>query len=393
MISIEFEEALTQMCGAEDITCEEFIEYLVVNKEDAGLTWTDIANLVLKFYDEEHGESYYRKKYGTQKSENIENKLAELQKERLKLSDERTQLRAYMRRISREETLKEIAVNAVEALKDVKQLIPPKAITSSYNPFDYSPDEALLMLSDWHYGIEVDCAHNKYNPDICQERLACLREEVLDNCETHGVKELHIMNLADLIAGRIHLTIRLESRYDVITQVMHVSEMLAEFMSSISGEFEHIHYYSCTDNHSRIEPIKSDSLDLESLCRITDWYLQERLQSYKNIIFHKNTFGDDIISATIKGHTVLGCHGDKDRVSTIAEKLTLFTRKPAELICCAHLHHFQADEHTGCVVIANGSLMGTDDYATKLRLHSKPSQNLIIISDDNPLKAIYRIVL
>ena len=40
--------------------------------------------------------------------------LAEIKKERIKLSDERTQNNAYIRRISREETIKEIETKAIK---------------------------------------------------------------------------------------------------------------------------------------------------------------------------------------------------------------------------------------------------------------------------------------
>jgi hypothetical protein len=38
-------------------------------------------------------------------------------------------------------------------------------------------------------------------------------------------------------------------------------------------------------------------------------------------------------------------------------------------------------------------MMGTDEYAENLRLASIPSQNLFILSEDNPTKAIYKINL
>ena len=37
--------------------------------------------------------------------------------------------------------------------------------------------------------------------------------------------------------------------------------------------------------------------------------------------------------------------------------------------------------------------MGTDDYAQQLRLSSKPSQNLIIVSKENPVECVYKINL
>lgn len=44
----------------------------------------------------------------------------------------------------------------------------PKAIK------DTSSRDAILCISDWHYGIEVENALNSYNPEICRERVTKL---------------------------------------------------------------------------------------------------------------------------------------------------------------------------------------------------------------------------
>ena len=69
------------------------------------------------------------------------------------------------------------------------------------------------------------------------------------------------------------------------------------------------------------------------------------------------------------------------------------THEHYDLVLTAHLHHFSADEQNETLVVSNGSLMGTDTYAANLRLSSKASQNLIIVTDDSVAEAIYRIVL
>jgi hypothetical protein len=38
-------------------------------------------------------------------------------------------------------------------------------------------------------------------------------------------------------------------------------------------------------------------------------------------------------------------------------------------------------------------MMGTDDYASDLRLNNKPSQNLIIVSEKSVVESIHKIVL
>lgn len=324
----------------------------------------------------------------------LDAKILEMKKERVKLQDERTQNNAYIRRLSREETIIGIANSLIDKMS-IKRLLPNG---KNYTIVDKTKDkkEAILCLSDWHYGICCNNYWNEFNPEIARERINLLLKETIQYIKLNNVNKIHILNLGDLIAGRIHLTLRLESRFDVITQTLEVSEILAEFLAELSQYVEVVEYYSCSDNHSRLEPNKSDSLDLESLCRVTDWYLPVRLQKegINNIFINENIYGDDIITLNIMGYNVLGLHGDKDKnnASTI-DSISRMTEDHYDLICTAHLHHFSADEKNRTVIIGNGSLMGVDSYAKNLRLSSFPSQNLIIVSEKSPCEAIYRIKL
>ena len=54
-------------------------------------------------------------------------------------------------------------------------------------------------------------------------------------------------------------------------------------------------------------------------------------------------------------------------------KFACLTNHDYELILTSHLHHFSCDEKNEVLVVSNSSLMGTDDYAAKLRLSAKPS--------------------
>ena len=60
---------------------------------------------------------------------------------------------------------------------------------------------------------------------------------MLNICRKNDVNKLHVVNLSDLISGYIHLTLRLQNRYDVITQVMDIAEILAEFLNNLSKYF------------------------------------------------------------------------------------------------------------------------------------------------------------
>ena len=57
------------------------------------------------------------------------------------------------------------------------------------------------------------------------------------------------------------------------------------------------------------------------------------------------------------------------------------------------MHHFSSDESNNTIFICNGSLMGTDNYASSLRYNSKPSQLIIISTPENVVKGIHKIDL
>ena len=380
----------------EDETYKQYKHRIVSNKDTYQLTWFEIRDIINSECNMEHDESVYRKYYYThvRDNKNSQTELSqdnelfiEIKKEKIKLSDIKSQANAFIRRLSREETLIEIAHDAASQMND-------KKILDEYREplwLNSGASAAILQLGDWHYGIECDNYWNKYDPKVAEKRIAKLRDKVIEKCSKDHCKEIHVVNLSDLISGRIHLSIRLQNRIDVITQIIRVSEIMAELLTDLSKYME-VHYYDCLDNHSRIEPNKKDSLDLESLVRITPWYLKARLNS-PNIHIHDNKYGDDIISFKCLGYDIVGVHGDNDKPLKVVDNLTLLTHKHYDLVLTAHLHHFGGDEKNQTLVISNGSLMGTDSYAEKLRLSSRPSQNLIIATKDSVADAIYRILL
>lgn len=372
---------------------QEYKERIYSYKENAGITWFEIANIINEHTGLNYSESYYRKEYKrlqdctehpyADKEESI---FTKIKKERVKLSDERIQNNAYIRALAREETLKEIALEVATEVS-VKLKLP------DVQPKKYSNQEreAILEISDWHYGIEIDSYWNKYNPDICQQRVEKLARETIDRCKFFGINILHVVNLGDLIAGRIHLQLRLASRYDTITQIINVTEILTQFLNILVESGLEVHYYDCYDNHSRIEPNKKESIKLETLARMTPWYLKARLGD--RVVFHENKYSEDIISFQLLGHNVAGVHGDLDKPNKVVKNISALTRSGYDLILTAHYHHFAGDEENQCIVVSNSSLMGTDDYAQDLRLSATASQNLIIVTKDNQVDDISRIVL
>lgn len=381
----------------EDENENEYINRIcsLKTKNQLTLSWRMLADFLNEQLEMNRSEKWYRTHYYNGDFEvNIENPspeetmLMKIGKLKVKAADERNQARAYIRRLAREETLKEIAANYASELKDSKPLL----TTSNLQFIEDSENSGILLISDWHYGMVCDNYWNKFDPEICRSRVSQLQKKTIELIHQENVHELTVLNLSDLIAGRIHSQIRIESRYNAVQQTMHVAEILAEFLTNLSNHCN-VQYYDCLDNHSRVEPDKNDSLDLESFVLMIPWYLKARLQGNNHVYINGNEFGPDIITCTVAGHNIIGVHGHDDSPVTVLDKLSLMTHQHYELMCLAHRHHFQCDEQHQTLIVSNASLMGVDSYAEKHRLTSYPSQTFIKSTRENVCESIHRIVL
>lgn len=378
-----------------DETTAEFVQRVCNQKDELDLSWREVASFVNTEVNLDYSPQFYRKHYlnstiveALSKSRD-ENKLLKIQKQRVKLADELNQNRLYVKQLAREETLYEIAMDYAKKMNKRKQIVPCK---SDYYTDEKSEKEGILLLSDWHYGIECDNSWNQFSPEICKQRVSKLLSEVIKLIIENKIHHVTVLNLSDLISGRIHSTIRIQNRVDVITQTMDVAEILSEFLAELSS-YSSVDYYDCCDNHSRIEPNKKESLSSESFTRFIPWYLAERLKEFESIHINGHEFSDDIITCSVQGHNVIAVHGHQDNLATALEKLSQVTRKHFDLLCMGHNHHFTVEEQYHCVVVCNSSLMGVDDHTTALRKSTRPSQTFIITTEKNQCYSLHRILL
>ena len=371
----------------------EYKKRIYLYRDLYDLTWNDIADVINNELNCNYSADKYRKEsykiLDKQASQLLqaEDKIFEYKKERVKLNDQRLQINALTRLVAREETFKEIAIEAASSISKNKIFDVPKNINVKN-----AEKKAILCIGDWHYGLDVDLFYNTYNVDIAVERITTLLNAVLVHLKEHSIDDLYVINLGDMISGRIHLPLRINNRIDTVQQTIEISEILAEFLNVLS-EHTNVNYVSVSDNHSRVEPNKKESLQTESFARIIDWFLEERLSNNKNIHFIENTFSDDFAIFNVFEHCVVAVHGDKDPQRGIVDRLNSYLQGHIDLLISAHRHHFTADENNFTEFYCNGSLIGQDDYSANLRLNSKPSQLLFICTPDNFSEIIYKIKL
>lgn len=308
-------------------------------------------------------------------SDEIEEKLQILYKEQQKYRDIMSSYRRAMREDARLDTMRDAIKECVKELKDLKQY--------SYVRKNRVDNEAVLLLSDLHIGVECDNFYNKYNKEVASMRLNKLVEDTIEYCHRNNVRRLDILCLGDLIHGVIHTSARLEVEMDVISQVMVASELIANALNKLQIAAPEIIYRSVTDNHSRIMANYKESIENENFYRLIDWYLMERLKN-TNIIFEDDNIDIGLGKFDLlNGKKIMFAHGHQDSINTCFQNWIGTTRDFIDYMCLGHYHCSKQKEYQGVKVIVNGSIVGTEQYALSKRLFSKPSQTLLIFENDN----------
>jgi hypothetical protein len=314
-------------------------------------------------------------------------KIIDLDKEKIKVRDQKREFRKIVTDLARYEYLQEVIQEVAE---DIKKDKPFKWLNLNHINSD---KEGVLIVSDWHSNLEINNYLNTFNKEEFKRRINRLVVKTIEHGKFHNIKTLHVLNLSDLIAGLIHVSIRVSSNEDNITQLMYVSEILSEMLMKFSDEFEYIKFYSVIDNHSRVTSKKDESIDKENLSRIIPWYVKSRVSDILNIEVIDNILDDGVALLNICGHLCFGSHGDKDRITNATQNLSLMFKMFPEYIFLSHFHHLQSDEVHSCELVVNSSLIGVDSYSFGKRLTSKPAQMFIVFNEEEGREASYSIRL
>lgn len=315
----------------------------------------------------------------------LDAKLIEIRKERQKFYDQRNAFNKVVRERSRQEELNEILISAV---KDGNL---PRL---DYNPtyIEPSTNDLLVSLNDIHYGIDICNAWNTYNPDVCRAMMRKYLDRILLIAKTHHSENCIVYNCGDSISGKIHLTIQITNKENVVEQVKGVSELIAEFLAELSSHFSSVKYISVSGNHSRLDTKDNSPYD-ERMDDLIEWYLDARLQDFKNIYIDTKSRVDATMFITdIRGKTYCGVHGDFDGSPVKIAALQTMVQKPLYAVLSGHKHHNMCDEVQGIKTIMAGSFLGVDDFCIQKRIYGKPEQ-MVCVCDNTGIVCHYDIAL
>ena len=255
----------------------EYHKRLIYGKmEDKSLFEVDYSTLSELVYGEQYSNDFARKmiygSYRTLKKEEqdppvetergvADSKMVEIRKEQRKLFDQR---REYMKLVSEEgrrEHLEDMLIAAADNLSNT--------VGCMYGGYDHKKrllhsvddTEAVLVLSDWHYGMIADNIWNSYNTEVCKERVKSVIKDTVNRVILHGCSRLHVVVLGDLIHGAIHVGARVASEELVCEQIMNAAEILAQSIEELSNYVQEVVVYVTYGNHARTVQKKDDSTE------------------------------------------------------------------------------------------------------------------------------------
>lgn len=374
------------------------------------MTWVDIAAFFNKEFREDETSYYdssaYRKKYKNfsdayngifskthfteSRQIELEEQMNELYKIKKQVQDQRRELRNLLTPEARFDNLTEKLIEAANHLCEIKPLNFTDYVVETDN------SEAVITFADWHYGMVTDNIWNKYNTEICRQRVSTFVSKTIKYLQRHKIKTAHIMLLGDAAHGAIHTGCRVASEEAVCDQIMQVAEIIAEAVNELSSYVPTVNVYAAYGNHLRTVQNKNDSIHSDNMEKLIPWWLEQRLQNNSRVNIIRSDYYE-FLYLNVCGCNIVGAHGDLEKFKQFGLIVnTLFTKKyglTIDYTVSADKHHIEEFEQIGIESVLIRSLCGTDDHANNGRLYSAPGQTLMIFSPTEGRECTYNIKL
>lgn len=341
------------------------------------------------------GESAYRKDVASARryyeagvfDDSInENHIIKLKEEQEKLFKIKKQVgdryREYRKLLTLDGRADNLEEKLLEVVSDLNKEMPLVFTPPVNNNVDKT---AILVFSDWHYGLKTNNIWNTYNTEICRQRVKTCVEKAIEYIKLFNISHLIVCSTGDAYHGNIHVSCRVASEEETCDQLMHVAELMAQSIEELSWYVDNVDFYSCYGNHCRSIQIKQDSVHSDNFEKILPWWIKQRLQNNTKVTIHESEYREFTLF-NVYGYNICTIHGDLDNIKDMATTFnTLFTRKlgkSIDYIISGDKHHLEEFESFDIESIIVRSLCGTDDYANNKRLYSSAGQTLIIMSEE-----------
>lgn len=252
------------------------------------------------------------------------------------------------------------------------------------HPKEVGPCTPVLLLSDWHIGMDdLD-----YNSKVLGERLQVLFREVSEWVEIYcrPFDEFHIAIAGDILDGAVELRAGHSFQQDLhgAEQIAFAAETLASMISKISAMVKvPVKVHAVTGNHGRAT--KNYKGDPERLCESICYMFADKMTPGITWEIHSEIVAHWEIYST----TCFLTHGDRTPKNLDSLVLSHNCTPPA-IVLSGHKHELNCSQKNQVFTVSGGSLCGTTSFSRdQLGLSSTPSQVLVEIRKDGPRPVYY----
>lgn len=306
------------------------------------------------------------------KEKELDKKIADMRKERMKLQTANIERNRVDRNESRQEMYYEYVGNVCTAL-------PLPEFQTLYYDSEGNEIEYLMPLADIHYGAKFKSENNDYSTEIAKERFENLSGYVIDFIQKHKITRLHIVSLGDLVQGILRVSDLKINDSTVVKATVEISRLIALFLRDLSVYTNIEYYHTPSANHTQIRPLgtKASELADEDLEYIIGNYIKDLCSDNERISVHLADEGKQYIEIPIMGNEVIAMHGHQlKNIENSIRDLSMMRRSFIDYLLLGHFHSGkEIPSFEGCCndteILVSPSFVGSDPYSDSIMKGSK----------------------
>lgn len=377
-------------------TQEQYFYRVCSMKDSLGFTWPQMAEIFNNEFGCDKGDTAYRKEWAAFNKifnanadklvgredgylETIKAEIRNNEKILKKIQTEKLEYNKWLREEARDEMI-------CDRICEVIKGLPPLDIPTVSSNKVYGNREGCLLIADPHYGADLKIVGlfgetiNEYSPEIFENRMWSLLEQVVNICKKEGFKSLNVYDLGDEVDGMLRVSQLFKLRYGVIESTVRYGRFITEWLNELS-KYVHIKYQMVKDsNHCQLRMLNQpkNTFKDDNMSYIIAEKLMDRLSSNPNFEFIQNPTG--YIFDNVVGYNVFGFHGESKNASQAIKDFSKMYGVNIDFLVSGHKHH-QNSSNIGIRsdVISAPSIIGVDDYALSLNRASDPGATLFVL--------------
>lgn len=305
------------------------------------------------------------------KEKELDKKIADMRKERIKLQTANIERGRIDRNESRQELYYEYVGRTCSSLS-LPEFQP--LYNESENSLEY-----IITLADFHYGAKFISENNEYSPEIAKERLELLTGYIINFIQKHHTKRIIIVSLGDMLQGILRINDLKINDSTVVKATVEISRLIALFLRELSIYANIEYYHTPSANHTQIRPLgtKSSEIADEDLEYLIGNYIKDLCSGNERISVNLAEEGKQYIEIPIMGNEVIAMHGHQlKNIENSIRDLSMMRRSFIDYLLLGHFHSGkEIPSFEGCCsdteILVSPSFVGSDPYSDSIMKGSK----------------------